>query len=619
MFIRLIFFLGLVMLGNLVAFSAQADHRLPKPVRISVENTDRFIQNEYMAFWEDSSATQSFSSLYLEKDQLFQTSSKTLLTNYHQSSAYWLWFILENTSDNQHLRIELFDFDIDELALFIPSSDGIIREEKTGFSSSFYDRKVQHKNPGFDLTLAKGERTEIFLRVKSNRANILVPVVRPYESFVGYALQEYFLLGIFNGLMLLILFYNLIYFLILRKIHFLYYVLYGFSILLFLNTRNGIGFQFLWPGQPSFNSVISTLSLSGSIIFILLFCIAYLDLRKRSTGVFRLAVIAIGGKLVLTILHLVLGYDLLFNLLDCILFQLCFALGFIVFRSNYFRIRWYILSFVVLNLSLLIFLGEHYDCIPSGIFTVYSLNIGVLVQFIFLSIGIAESIRDIDRDKHQALAELLYARERNEALRLTELKRQMNPHFLFNALNSIQSRILSGKKEEASRFLVLFSKLIRKNLEISEHEFIFLKDELNNIRLYLELENMRLGDSFTYTIQYDPLMTADHIRIPTFVLQPLVENAIWHGLMPLTTDKKIWIRVVVEENKLCIRIEDNGIGRRRSYLLKQDRSHISKGLSLIHERLELISNKSGKENKLLLTDLEDQDKSGTEAILIFER
>jgi sensor histidine kinase YesM len=608
-----------MLLSSLIVFAAQAAQRAPRHVQISGTNTDRFIQNEYISFWEDSTAARSFSQLYLQKEQLFQTSNKKSLTNPSKNSAYWLWFVLENNSDNPHFRIELFDFDIDEVSLLIPASDESIREEKIGFSSSFYDRKVQHKNLGFDLTLAKGACTEVFLRVKSNRINMLIPVLRPYESFVGYALGEYFLLGIFNGLMLLILFYNLIYFLILRKIHFLYYVLYGSSMLLFLNTRNGIGFQFLWPQHPFFNNHISTLSLSASTIFILLFCIAYLDLRKRSAGAYRLAVAAIGSKIVLTILHLLVGYDLLFNLMDYVLFQLCFVLGFIVFRSNYSRIRWYILSFIMLNFSLLIFLGEHYDWIPSGIFTVYSLNIGVLVQFIFLSIGIAESIRDIDRDKHQALAELLHTRERNEALRLTELKQQMNPHFLFNALNSIQSRIISNKKEEASRFLILFSKLIRKNLEISEQEFIFLEDELNNLQLYLELENMRLGDSFTYTIHCTPSLAAATIRIPTFVVQPLVENAIWHGLMPLSTDKKLWIKVIVEETNLCIRIEDNGIGRRRSYLLKQDRPHVSKGLSLVHERLELISKKSGKENKLCLTDLEDLGRSGTEAILIFER
>lgn len=602
----------------LSVFSIFGNNTQPEPLVVNNQQADFFISGKHIAFFEDNEGAYTIEQVVANERNLFVQSTEQNLSNQHTSSSYWLYCVVVNHSSQSHFRIELYDFDIDELSFYTPLKQGSFREETTGFSYPFNTRTVHHKNPGFDVNIAPKDSLDVYLKIKSSQVNILTPVIRHYQGFVAYGLREYLLLGIFNGLMLLILIYNLVYFLLLRASHYLYYVFYGLSMLVYLNTQNGIGFQFLWPNNPHINTYVDSVSLSLSIIFLLLFCNAYLGLKAYFSKASLLVCMAIILKLVLFTLQLIFDYELFFNVVDFLFFQLCFALGCVVYRSYFVKIRWYIVSFLALNISVLVFLCEHYDWVNSNVFTVYSLNFGVLLQFVFLSIGIAESISDSYKEKNVALTELLLMKEKNESLRLTELKQQMNPHFLFNALNSIQSRILTDKKEEASKFLIAFSKLIRKNLEISELDFISLEEELHNSTLYLDIENMRLGDSFRYTFYVDETVDLADVKIPTFILQPLIENAIWHGLMPLETEKILKIEVLKTGDVLSIRVCDNGIGRAKSLALKSVATHTSKGLKLINERIELISHKFKKKISLEIFDIERENETGTEALLTIE-
>jgi len=419
--------------------------------------------------------------------------------------------------------------------------------------------------------------------------------------------------------MLLMLLYNFIYFILLRASHFLYYVLYGFCMFLYLNTTNGIGFQFFWSNHPEINPFLRGLALSFSIVFLLLFSRSYLELESRNKKANALTKWAIYLKLFICIVQEFVSYPVLFTWIDFLFFQFVFCLWLFLFKPDYSKIKWHLASFAALNIGVFISSCEYYEWIGSSVFTVYALNMGVILQFIFLSIGLAESIRDNYVEKNKALTELLLIREKNESLRLTELKQQMNPHFLFNALNSIQSRILADRKEEAAKYLLSFSKLIRKNLENSDLDFIGLGEELQNTDLYLSIERMRLGDSFQYHIHTPTLAGWEMVLIPTFLLQPLIENAIWHGLMPLQGEKKLEIDISCTENQLTISIKDNGIGIKNANKRKGKLGqHRSKGLKILSERLELIGKKRKKQIFLEFFDLDEEAKTGTHARLIME-
>lgn len=213
------------------------------------------------------------------------------------------------------------------------------------------------------------------------------------------------------------------------------------------------------------------------------------------------------------------------------------------------------------------------------------------------------------------------ANQNKVALKLSELKlealqSQMNPHFIFNALNSIQNYILNNDQIEAARYLSKFSKLIRKTLDNSHHQFIPLEEIVVSLTMYLELEAFRFNNEFSYTVNVDESNEKIFsIELPPMLLQPFVENAILHGLMPKTGDKKLTVQLFIRNNELHCVIDDNGIGR----MIKQKREgHLSRGQKLTEGMLESLKHLKMTEPEINFTDKTTPDgrPSGTTVQII---
>lgn len=191
---------------------------------------------------------------------------------------------------------------------------------------------------------------------------------------------------------------------------------------------------------------------------------------------------------------------------------------------------------------------------------------------------------------------------------------QMNPHFIFNSLNSIQHFIVQNDQFQANNYLTSFSGLIRRILENSKKNLIPLIEEISSLSLYLSMEKLRFESGFEYEIIKDPLVEYHETMIPPMILQPFVENAIWHGLMPLKANGLLQISFRLNDGYVQCRIEDNGIGREKALLLKGKKEpHISTGIKNVQERIELLNKTSKKKIKLAITDLRRPDgtASGT--------
>jgi signal transduction histidine kinase len=165
----------------------------------------------------------------------------------------------------------------------------------------------------------------------------------------------------------------------------------------------------------------------------------------------------------------------------------------------------------------------------------------------------------------------------------------MNPHFMFNALNSIQHYINVQDRQKANHYLSDFASLIRKNFEAAQQSFIPLEQELENLKIYLRLEQMRFVNRFSYNILVDLRIDTEQCMIPTMMLQPLLENALLHGVMPSTIDGKVVIEIEERDNYLQIIISDNGIGTKNSLNTKQENSHKSRGMKLIEKRIKALN------------------------------
>jgi sensor histidine kinase YesM len=189
------------------------------------------------------------------------------------------------------------------------------------------------------------------------------------------------------------------------------------------------------------------------------------------------------------------------------------------------------------------------------------------------------------------------------------LRQQMNPHFIFNTLNSIQYYMYKHDKLATNNYLTKFSMLMRKILENSQHTAIPIRDELDALQLYLELESIRFRDKFDYQItvdeEIDPLM----YKIPTMLIQPFVENAICHGLMMREQKGLVSITLNLQSDHLSCIIEDNGIGREasREINLKKQHNHNSLGTRITESRLKLVNAFYGKSLKTIYTDLKDDE------------
>ncbi len=188
---------------------------------------------------------------------------------------------------------------------------------------------------------------------------------------------------------------------------------------------------------------------------------------------------------------------------------------------------------------------------------------------------------------------------------LTALRSQMNPHFLFNALNSIQGMIYSNRKTEASATLANFAKLMRKILEFSEKDDVSLEEELQLIDSYLGIEAQRFDGNFTYRIRREHPQELSSLRIPTMIVQPFVENAVKHGLLHKTGLRELEITTSVNNNSLSIVIRDNGIGREASTKLQKQRIGKSFATDAIDSRLAILNKVRRTEIQLEITDLYD--------------
>lgn len=247
--------------------------------------------------------------------------------------------------------------------------------------------------------------------------------------------------------------------------------------------------------------------------------------------------------------------------------------------------------------------------------TTWFLGLMVLSGLILSSIYFRYQIRMI-RIKNSLINDKIKLESNLSKSLLTSIKSQMNPHFIFNALNTIQAYIYLNDKKNAGSYLTKFSKLTRSILDMSEKEKISLKDEITALKLYLDLEKMRFQGDFEYDIIAKNI-SKESIFIPSMLIQPYVENAVKHGLLHSTEFKKLVVEFTLDDNYLVIEIDDNGVGRKRSeeINLKRFDQHESFSSKANEKRLELLNSIS--EIGVQFEDkLDDDNRSlGTKVIL----
>ena len=197
-------------------------------------------------------------------------------------------------------------------------------------------------------------------------------------------------------------------------------------------------------------------------------------------------------------------------------------------------------------------------------------------------------------------------------IRMMALRSQMNPHFIFNSLNSIQHFITTHEKEEALHYLSKFSKLIRKILENSRQNTVSVSNELELLQLYIQLEQLRFSNKFDYHISVDETIDMENTEIPPLLIQPYIENAIQHGLINKNSKGDLWLSLTRNNGLLICKIEDNGIGREKAQEIEQKKvsRHVALGIKVTNERISTLSALLDYKIEVVIEDLyEPQMKS----------
>jgi ligand-binding sensor domain-containing protein/putative methionine-R-sulfoxide reductase with GAF domain len=259
------------------------------------------------------------------------------------------------------------------------------------------------------------------------------------------------------------------------------------------------------------------------------------------------------------------------------------------------------------------------DCEHSkkGFFTQKHLSILTTIASLCAN-KIVKAKAEAERAKAEAI--LMDTQKKMADVEMQALRAQMNPHFIFNCLNSINRYIVKSDQATASLYLTRFAKLIRLILDNSNSKSVTLSNEMEALRLYIEMESIRFDKKFTYKITLDEGVQPDSIYVPPLIIQPYVENAIWHGLLHKETAGHLTIHISRESNCLLeCSIEDNGVGRAKAKELRSKSAPTKKslGMKLTEDRLALLNKQIQAEASVEVLDLvaSDGEAAGTKVIL----
>jgi len=258
--------------------------------------------------------------------------------------------------------------------------------------------------------------------------------------------------------------------------------------------------------------------------------------------------------------------------------------------------------------------------LPRFIETIW-FDLLIISIFVFVSISVVTWRLKLNNKK---IGEELILTERINDLKHQALSAMMNPHFIFNSLNSVQYLINCQRNEEANDYIAMMAKLIRKNLDTAGSGFILLSEEIYRLKLYLDLEKLRFRENFSYEIITGTDVKTNSIMIPNMIIQPFVENTLWHGIINSGSRGLVTISFSFENvdidsiicRSLIIKVTDNGIGIKEAKKNKRE-DHISKGIQIIEERLRLLSTKMQLPKPIMFEDLSNRDNNahGTEVII----
>ncbi|MFN3852663.1 MAG: histidine kinase [Spirosomataceae bacterium] len=549
----------------------------------------------------DSSAKLNFEAIQNQQFKTLKSISFPTIAIQNYENHYWLRFKLKNSSDQTqkllfsaglHLEISLFDGES------VLSASQKYRKPERPY---IYDYRYLPIEIGANQTKEYYVLITDLIEKKFELKPVLMTESYDNAQKMAAFYSDSYTLSVNYGLITILFFMGLFIFMqywLNRQRYFLYYSYYLFSMWLFSiwgfshatfvsNLMNYVPFLKFTLRQNFYVLVAH--------YFYFLFVAEFLETHIYNPRIDKYFKILRKSILFLVVLEVVL--TVIYRRLDFEIYltffsQLYLSVNGLIAIVLIFTIKGQFATFIKIgSLSLLFasifgFLSIYLDLVPqsSAILPHYPniyFNYFVLGEILCFSLGLGYKFSESIREKSRLQQEISQSE-------LNVLRLQINPHFIFNSLNSIKSYILKEKSNEAANYLSDFSQLFRAVLEQSREPIITLKEEIDTLLLYIKLEQKRLQEQFEFDFIIEPEINTQDIILPSLLLQPYVENAIKHGLSSKKTGGILNLSFSINKDVVICRIEDNGVGRMTAYGSSKEPSHRSMGTQIINERLKLF-------------------------------
>ncbi|WP_460519947.1 7TM diverse intracellular signaling domain-containing protein [Cyclobacterium sediminis] len=479
---------------------------------------ERIYAINQLEFYEDSTNTLTFEDINQEDFQQFikirpDFSKNKFNTNY----TYWVKLSIDNSPESEkRWLLEFYDQSIDQIEAYIPKAEGGYEMKAMGDHNPFSQRLFSHKN--FQLQLANDTAgiSNFYFKINSSQKADIRIALRSLNRFVHYALSEYFLYGLFYGMILIIAFYNFLIFLAVKEMKYVYYILYLLSVGLYAMSLDGIGFQYFWPNFPQWNTVVNGVFSFSIVLWAILFTVRFLNTRRKARFFHYALWLSLAGKFFLFFMGLFVDHNYFeLTYFDSLPFLLILTTAVYLLIKQYKAARFFVMAYGVLFIGISIKVLANYAIIPHTTLVYYSLHIAFLLEMVLLSFALGDRIRLMKEIRDKALKRSLTQYKENiflkekvnkeleskVSIRTAELQAK-------NELLETYNSQLQAKDEEIKRINALLDKdnwklkssirasfkarLTQKSLTLSEFREIFP----DSSACYRYLEELKWADSF---------------------------------------------------------------------------------------------------------------------------
>jgi sensor histidine kinase YesM len=573
--------------------------------------------------------------------------------------SFWIKVHLANTLSSDTSIALIFPQNVSKAVLYKTEGDSLILIGKAGFFIAVLKRNISYAEYRIDMVLKANSKTIFLIQVLLYHG-VWMPEMPVLEN-VAFAEQKALKLEMavtrrgllwdhfFTGIFFMFFVFGFIKYLVLGKDKaYLYYALLGlFSALMSLAKSEYPPLEIPWLENLrgtelfSFFSAVATLMQGLFILEILQLQIKYPRVALATkfllfsgllfASTYTIQFIASKEPMAfLYVINIIYAFLLLLMFFSWVWYLATIRKGFykFIFLGALTIFTAYTIVIIIRFFNLYHLFPDWFGADQKG--TNYFMQIALVIDMCFYFAGLAYRDRQVEKDKvlfeeklklQELESERAEAALRQQAveLEMQALRAQMNPHFIFNSLNSINRFILQNNKTQASEYLTKFSKLVRMILQNSQAPLITLESELESLQLYLELEAVRFDHHFEFKINVEDGLDVSGIMVPPLIIQPYTENAIWHGLM--NKEEKGHLNIDIEQgnDELLLKITDDGIGRKQAAILagKSTARHKSMGLKITADRIAMLQRLNRHESPVTINDLVHADGSaaGTEVVI----